>query len=160
MFITQDHRNSLGQSVFVPKKRAGKMFNVMPLIRPVIEGTDPDSKHCVWFLLDEVNGTYNEKSGVSKSMHWLRNHLEISNIDHELVVPIVVTRDEYEHFFQPDAKEQPEEGVDAFLKARYEEQQPKPVPYGEAKNNTLKLKATYHPVAQGVSTQKYLPQDA
>lgn len=134
------------------------MFNVMPLIRPVIQDSDPDTMHSVWFLLDEVNGTYNEKPGISKSLHWLRNHLEISNIDHELVVPIKVSREEYKRFFDPDAKEKPEEGLDAFLMKRFEDQDPKPIPFGEAKKSTIQMKATYHPVAQGVSTQKYLPQ--
>lgn len=135
------------------------MFDVCPLIRPVIQDEDPNREHAVWFLLDEVNGTYDAKSGIAKSKHWLKAHLEIMNVDNELVVPIMVSRDEYNDYFSPEAKEKPEEGLDAFLMQRYEKQRPEAKTFGEAKKSTIQLRATYHPVAHGVSTQKYLPQE-
>lgn len=97
-------------------------------------------------------------SGISKSTRWLKNHMEITNVDKELVVPIMVTREEYQAFFSPDSKDKPEEGYYPFLKKLYEEQKPEAIPFGEAKKSTIHLKATYHPVAHGVSTQQYLPQ--
>lgn len=91
--------------------------------------------------------------------HWLRNHLEITNVDDELVVPIRVTRDEYIAFFNPEAKEEPEEGIEAFLHARYKEQLPEAQPFGDAKSATKRMKATYHPVVHKEGTQEYLPQE-
>lgn len=113
------------------------MFDVVPLIRPIIKNEDPDSEHAVWFLLDEVDGTYSAKGSMSRSKHWLKHHLEIMNVDNEFVVPIMVTRAEYKAYFSPEAKEKPSEGLDAFLQRRYEEQQPGARPYGEAKKSTI-----------------------
>lgn len=106
-------------TVIKPQSSLQRMHEVLPLIRPAIKDDDPNSEHAVWFLLDEVNGTFNDRTGLSKSLHWLRNHLEITNVDQEYVVPIMVTRDEYRAYFSPESKETPGEGLFEFLHQRY-----------------------------------------
>ena len=134
------------------------MFDPQPLIRPIIKDPDDNSEHAVWFLLEEVDGTNSQKTGMSKSTGWLKNHMVITNVDHKLVVPIMVTRAEFEAYFLPEPKGKPAKGLDSFLRERYERQQPEAMTFGEAKKSTIQMRAHYHPFAQQVSTQKYIRQ--
>lgn len=58
------------------------MSHIYPLIRPVITDSDPGTLHSVWFLLDEVNGTYNSKSGVVAKSKYVVSFSCVKAVEH------------------------------------------------------------------------------